>query len=322
MPIVLTGLVTVLILVGIIIFGNNPQETELEEVDLDALISDHTYIRGDLGAQFTLVEFSDFQCPACKAFAPVVKQILATYPDEVRLAYRHFPLPQHSHARLAAEAAQAAGEQDAFWEYHDKLFENQDALEEENLITYAQELGLDVDQFKEDLDNGKFAPVIQADVDTANNIGVNSTPTFYLNGKKLNLTSPNSLFQIVSFEIENSKTDPISAGGDDQETGDNSNASLLQKVQQPFVVSYTESGFTPSSVEVLIGQTIVWRNTTESSVEFSPTRDVYEDFPEVVTLAPGEEFSYEMTQEGLFPVREALDKHQGMVVVIQLEEAQ
>lgn len=317
MPIVLIGGATLLILIGIIVLGNKPTETELEEVDVGSLVADHTNIRGDLGAQFTLVEFSDFQCPACSAFAPVVKQILQTFPEDVRLAYRHFPLPTHANARLAAIAAEAAGQQKSFWEYHDMLFENQQALEEEDLIRYAEDLGLNVERFKQDLDNDDLAQAVQRDVETGNTIGVNATPTFFLNGKKLAITTPNSLLQIVSFEIENAKPPEPQVN---QEKSETSQQELIEKSSLPLTISYTSEGFTPKAPEVLLGQKIIWRNESNKAIEFNQTQDIYPDFPNPVKLSQGQTFEFEMTKEGIFAYRESVELHSAMMIVVPKEE--
>ena len=143
----------------------------------------------------TIVEFSDFQCPACKAALPAVENIKTVYPDKVQLVYRHFPLDSiHPNARLAAIASEAAYSIDnsVFWQFHDKLF-----LEQQNwanigsrdelkntFATYAVELGLDRDQFLEKMEDNSIADLVNLDVSAGVQLGVNSTPTFYVNGIK------------------------------------------------------------------------------------------------------------------------------------------
>src|SRR3989338_11114828 len=99
-------------------------------------------VKGSVNAKVTIIEHSDFQCPFCGRAAPTVKQVLAAYPNDVKLVYRHFPLPSHSQAQKAAEASECAAQQGNFWEYHDKLFENQDALYVPMLKDYASQIGL------------------------------------------------------------------------------------------------------------------------------------------------------------------------------------
>ena len=194
LPIVIITLLTVISFLVIIVLAGKSEQTSLskQEVPLDILINATTHIRGESSASAVLVEFSDFQCPACAAFYPVLKDFEAKYTGKLKVAYKHFPLLQHVYARKAAEAAETAGAQGKFWEMHDKLFESQDELKSLSLNDattkfkeYAKELGLNTEQFNTDLDSGKYANLVQSDIDLANKITVNSTPTFYLNGKLL-----------------------------------------------------------------------------------------------------------------------------------------
>lgn len=136
-------------------------------------------------AQVTLIEFSDFQCPSCKAAQPVVESILTKNPGKINFVYRHFPLPSHEFGFMAAEAAEAAGLQGKFWEMHDKLFELSPDLKKENLLTIAKELGLNLDKFNSDLDSDSVRQRVLNDQTDGNSLGVNATPTFYLNGTQL-----------------------------------------------------------------------------------------------------------------------------------------
>ena len=142
---------------------------------------------GEANAKVTIVEFSDFQCPFCSRVLPTVKQIKEKFAGKVRIVWRNFPLPFHQKAGPAAEAALAAHEQGKFWEMHDKLFQNQQALDRPDLEKYAQELGLDMGKFKAALDSGKFKEAVNADVQYGNGLpgGGMGTPTFFINGRKL-----------------------------------------------------------------------------------------------------------------------------------------
>lgn len=139
----------------------------------------------------TLIEYGDFQCPACKSYYPIVKQIKESYGDDITFQFRHFPLTQiHPSAFAASRAAEAAGKQDKFFEMHDLLYENQDSwtsLSNASAIfeTYAQQLGLNMDQYKADVASGQTAEIINADIKAGQAVGANSTPTFVLNGKKI-----------------------------------------------------------------------------------------------------------------------------------------
>ncbi len=153
---------------------------------------------GPKGAPVEIVEFSDFQCPFCGRVVPTVKQIEEKYKGKVRLAFRNYPLPFHDKAQLAAEAAMAAKAQGKFWEMHDKLFGNQQALDRASLEKYAGEIGLNVDQFKSDLDSGKHKASITTDVQYANSLGGGmGTPTFFINGRKVSGAMPFESFAAV-----------------------------------------------------------------------------------------------------------------------------
>ena len=155
-------------------------------VDLAAPVDpERDHIRGDDDAPVTLVEYGDFECPFCGRAEPVVRQLLNEFGNDLRYVFRHLPLSDvHPRAQLAAEAAEAAGDQGAFWEMHDLLFDHQDALEPKNLVEYARELGLDVDRFTEQLRRHEHAGRIASDVDDADLSGVSGTPTFFINGRR------------------------------------------------------------------------------------------------------------------------------------------
>ena len=142
------------------------------------------HVRGPLEAPVTVVEYGDFECPYCGQAEPVVRELLRDFGD-VRYVWRHLPLSDvHPNAQLAAEAAEAAANQGAFWEMHDLLFEHQDALSADDLMSYADQLGLDVDRFSEGLREHNGAPEIAEDVDSADLSGVSGTPTFFINGQR------------------------------------------------------------------------------------------------------------------------------------------
>lgn len=151
-----------------------------------------------------IVEFSDFQCPFCKRFQDeTAKQLLAAYPDKIRFVYRHLPLTSiHPEAFPSAEASMCANEQNAFWEYHDKIFENQDKLGRELYMQIANDLNLDTTAFEDCLNTGKYKDLVQQDSDFALNLGVQSTPTFFINGLALVGAQPLSAFtQLIDKEL-------------------------------------------------------------------------------------------------------------------------
>jgi protein-disulfide isomerase len=144
--------------------------------------SDH--IRGPLDAPVTVVEYGDFDCPYCGLAEPAVRELLSDFAD-VRYVWRHLPLTDvHPHAQLAAEASEAAADQGAFWDMHDLLLEHQDALRLPDLVAYAEQVGLDVARFTDDLQDHVGANRIAQDVEGADLSGVSGTPTFFINGRR------------------------------------------------------------------------------------------------------------------------------------------
>jgi len=152
-------------------------------------------VKGPASAPVTIVAFSDFQCPFCGRVVPTLHQLEKEYGDKVRIAFKHQPLPFHQDARLAAAASMAANEQGKFWEFHDKLFENQRALKRPDLENYAKELGLDVNKFKAVLDSNKYESLIAGDQALASKVGANGTPTFFINGRKIVGAQPYDAFK-------------------------------------------------------------------------------------------------------------------------------
>jgi protein-disulfide isomerase len=140
---------------------------------------------GPVGAPVTLVEYGDYECPYCAMAHPTVVEILRQLGDDLRFAFRHFPLTRvHPHAERAAEAAEAAGAQGRFWQMHDTLFTNQHALEDEDLVMYADALQLDVPRFVRELQMGVHVPRVREDFLSGVRSGVNGTPTFFINGRR------------------------------------------------------------------------------------------------------------------------------------------
>jgi protein-disulfide isomerase len=144
-----------------------------------------------------IVEFSDFQCPFCAQAVPVIDSLLSAHPDDVRHVYRHFPLPMHEHAARAAQAALEAERQDAFWTYHDLLFENQGALSDPELVGYAERLGLDAEAVERALAEGTHQARMHADMELGQSLGVTGTPTFFLNGFRLQGVPPIWVFELA-----------------------------------------------------------------------------------------------------------------------------
>lgn len=148
-------------------------------------VTDRDHTRGPADAPVTLVEYGDYECPHCGRAFPVLEDIRLLMGESLRLVFRHYPITlSHSHAMLAAEAAEAAGAQGRFWEMHAKLFINQDALERLSLERYAIEIGLDVARFHMELATEAHRERVLSDVESAEESGVYWTPTFFINGAR------------------------------------------------------------------------------------------------------------------------------------------
>jgi protein-disulfide isomerase len=195
----LTLWLSVIIVVILVVFalakiGNapSPMPTNDTENVLPTISTTTDWIRGNANATTTLTEYADFQCPACDAFYPYVKSLEKELSTKVRFVYRYFPLDQHANARIAAQAAEASGIQNKFWEMHDMLYEHQnDWAELSNtdatnvFIGYAKTLNLDVNKFTTDMNTQAVKDKIEKQFQSGLQFGVDSTPTFFLNNTRL-----------------------------------------------------------------------------------------------------------------------------------------
>lgn len=202
--------VAALLLAGSFVYSQQVAEKANEGV----VIEDH--IKGNAEANVTLVEYSDFQCPACGQFYPYIKDIMSEYGDDLRFEYRNFPLISvHPYAVPAAKAAEAAGQQDKFWEMHDKLFENQTTWSKSSnpdafFIKYAEEIGLDVSIFKRHLASSVINDAIIESFKDAQERGLTSTPSFFLNGERMSFGT----FEEFKSQIEMAVTGEVSGETD------------------------------------------------------------------------------------------------------------
>jgi len=158
--------------------------------------------KGPAAAPVTIVEFSDFECPYCSRVVPTLDKVHETYGDRVRLVYRQFPLGMHPNAQKAAEASLCADEQGKFWEMHDKMFAQQQALTVDGLKAKAGEIGLDGDRFGQCLDSAKYADAVKADVKAGAKAGVSGTPAMFVNGIFINGAVPyEQLAKVIDEEL-------------------------------------------------------------------------------------------------------------------------
>lgn len=152
---------------------------------LQPLVNERDHIQGSLDAPVVFVEYGDYECPHCLQAHSIVRELQERLGDRLCFVYRHFPIRSaHPQAQHAAEAAEAAGAQGKFWEMHDLLFENQGAFSDEDLVEYARQVGLDEQQFRKDLQEGRFKDKVEEDFKSGVRSGVNGTPTFYINNER------------------------------------------------------------------------------------------------------------------------------------------
>jgi protein-disulfide isomerase len=175
----------------------SPVETP-QVVRYEVPVDDDPFL-GSQDAPITIIEFSDYECPYCRQWhSEVYTQLLDTYGDQIRFVYRDFPLESiHANAIPAAHAANCALEQGNFWDYHDKLFSMELGLSPDAYREYASQLGMDEEQFQECIDSGRHQEEVQADFEFAANLGVRSTPTFFINGIAVVGAQPFEIFQQV-----------------------------------------------------------------------------------------------------------------------------
>ncbi len=158
--------------------------------------------RGPANAPIAIVEFSDFECPYCLRAFPTVTELLKTYGDRIRLAYRHYPLPNHPNARPAAEASACANEQGKFWQYHDRLFSSPGKLSAQDLKQHAAALGLNETAFNACVDARKYQKAVDTDIAAGEAAGVSGTPAFFINGRAVFGAMPIENFkQIIEEEL-------------------------------------------------------------------------------------------------------------------------
>jgi len=189
------GLFTaIIVVVAAFTIGNKPSKKDQEqkvlgESQMKILLRKDTHLAGASKTEVTVVEFGDFQCPACGIAYQIVSRIKEEYKGKVNFAFREFPIAAHKNGYSSALAAETAGGQGMFWEMHDMLYDNQKEWSDRDdaidiFTSYAKKIGIDADKFKKDVEDKKYDAKIQNDLKDGNMLGVNATPTFFINGKK------------------------------------------------------------------------------------------------------------------------------------------
>ncbi len=191
----------ILIIILVVILGvsyfvsKNDQKIDPAVVASIKVSEPTSHLKGNLESEIKLVEYSDFQCPACKDAAPQIKALVDQFGDQFQLEYRHFPLRSiHPNAQIAAQAAEAAGMQEKFWEMHDKLFEKQSEWSEsfrpkQFFKQYAEEIGINGDRFMFDLESDSIKEIVNAQFDEAIALNLPGTPSFVFNGEQIDMNT-------------------------------------------------------------------------------------------------------------------------------------
>lgn len=200
----------VIVFIGLMIWGVNSSSSINPPFEVGA-IHPLDNVQGNASSSVIIVEYSDFECPACRSYSGVVKQLMVEFETKVAFVYRNFPLTEiHANAELAARAAEASGKQDKFWEMHDLLFEKQDewanATNPEPLFeSYSKLLGISVDQFKIDIGSKEVRDFVRAQRVNALKLGLQGTPTFFINGKQIKNPSSVDAFRLLINDAIKSK---------------------------------------------------------------------------------------------------------------------
>lgn len=204
-------IIVTLIIIGLVVANKKHPSTSSEvAIPLPTPVTSADHVRGNPNATATLVEYGDFQCPACQAYYPLVEQVFAAASSSVRMVFRNFPLPQHADAIPAAKAAEAAGDQGHFWDMYNLLYSNGsdwDTLADPTSVfdSYAQKIGLNMAQFTLDMNSTTTAQIITDSVTVGTAAGIDATPTFFVDGYRIQ--NPESYDEFIqALQITGSST--------------------------------------------------------------------------------------------------------------------
>lgn len=304
MPVFVIGGLTLLIFVGIIISAQNKNVTTgptLIEVSGDfELVAPHTFYKGAESSPLLLVEFSDFGCPACQYYHPIVEQIYEEFPQYIRWAFRHFPLSQSRGSKDAALAAQVAGEYGKFWEYAKVLFENQPNFTQKDLVLYADLVGINTDEFEDKYKNSIYEDLVKTDIADGEKIGINATPTFILNGRQI---APKDYAEFREIILNELKTLGIVV--DQENNNDNNGAgtavnkdeerlSLIYKMidgkHDVLEIEYNGTDFSPKKTQAVAGQLVRWTNRSDKDITFLQLNNRLDSLKQPFVIKAGESF--------------------------------
>lgn len=329
-PIILTGAVLLVIFFIIIGVSQTQDATppQLTNIDTPELIAAHTYILGSPEAAFSLVMFTDYSSRLDAEYQGVLQELYEENTKYLQIALRHFP--QTGNAKIAAQAAQIAGEQGNFWEYSQELYKNYSNIstwEMGNYLALAEGLLLTTEDFEETLEKKLFEPTIKADIEDAEAFEVKSTPTFFLNEERLEVTGTEDLRQKIQSEIDRVKklgSSPSVGNPSGETTGDEAiiykenpeerlTFSQKRQLEQTKEIAYTENGWEPMEAATLRTQMVRWTNTTEETIEIESLDRVYEELNNGIVLEPGESFEFTFARKGIWRYQEKNSANWGSV---------
>ncbi len=186
----------------LVLTGANPSHINIIRFDriYDIDLSGRAF-KGPADAKVTLVVFDDYQCPYCARLDKFIQQVMENFPNDVKYVVKHFPLSSHKFSHDGAMAALAAGKQNKFWEFHEKLIEQYNRVNEERIVEVAKTVGLDMDRFEKDRNLASSRELIEADLKNGRDIGVNGTPSLYMNGKQINNREIGKLPELIIEEL-------------------------------------------------------------------------------------------------------------------------
>lgn len=296
---VLIAGVTVVITAVILFSSFTSNNAQNELMSPEAMIGENPHYKGvsPSEAELVLVEFSDFECPFCRDFWPVVTQLGETYNGRISIVYRHFPIPGHRNAIPAARASEAAANQGKFWEMHDEMFAGAPALAQSDLEGYATAIGLDVEKFKTDMASQDSSNKVTEDYEYGKSVKVMGTPTFFTihNGevKPVVMTDFSDLESTVGDLLGQSSGDSTSDGGAEVDE-----AAVAIPAVADLVNNY-RTDLTPSNISVVSVEQMQWPNSALGCPEEGTayTEAIVPGYVIKLTAA-GEEFEYHADNQG------------------------
>lgn len=282
--VILIGIFTILTLIGIVLAANKQSNTNSSLIANSQELYDENQIAyGNPDAKVTLVEFGDFQCPACGTAHQILKPVKDHYSNYVKFIYIHLPLTTiHPRAIPSAIALEAAGRQNKYWEYYNVLYSNQKKLGDEDLQKYAQVIGLDLEKFNTDLRDSSLREKVNRDYRKSVDLGINATPTFLLNEEKLRINSfydiEERIYEAIVDAYPNEKIERIDLRA----------VNLNDSVEIEFT---SNQQFSKKFADAEVGQYITFKNSSGDEIEIRQTSEILSDILGTIKLQPSETFS-------------------------------